>query len=84
VGLAGRAIEDRFATGLPVHILSAADFENSDFMTLVVDEVDNSVLALAYAIAIGVPGKFLRSFRARIDAQHLNSLDDAPPFHFCA
>jgi hypothetical protein len=61
-----------------------ADFENSDLMTLVIDEIDDSVLALSDPIAISVSREFLGSFDAGIDAQCLNTLDDTPTIDFCA
>ncbi len=61
-----------------------ADFENSNLVSLVIDEIDDPVLALPHPIAIGVSGKFLGTFRAGIDAQCLNSLDDTLTIDFCA
>lgn len=60
-----------------------ADFENSDFVTLVINEIDDSVSALPYPIAIRVSHEFLGTFRARINAQCLNSLDDTPTIGLC-
>jgi hypothetical protein len=46
-----------------------ADFENSDFMTFVVDEIDDPVLTLPCPIAISISRKLLATFRAGIGAQ---------------
>lgn len=50
---------DAIQEDLSVHILPMADLENSDFMPLVIDEIDNSVLALPYPIAVNVSRKLL-------------------------
>jgi hypothetical protein len=58
-----------FLDCLAVYILSMANFENSDFMTFVVDEIDDPVLSLPCPIAISISRKLLATFRAGIGAQ---------------
>ena len=40
--------------GLSVHIFSVSDLEDGNLVALVVYEVDDSVLALPHAVAVGV------------------------------
>ncbi len=45
--------------GLSVYIFSVGDLEDGNLVALVVYEVDDSVLALPHAIAVGVSRKLL-------------------------
>lgn len=42
------------------------DLEDSNLTALVIYEIDDSVLALPYPIAVNVPRKFFRTLRPRI------------------
>ena len=61
-----------------------ADFEDGNLMTLVINEINDSVLTLPDAIAVSVSRKLLGAFRAGIGAQRLNSLNDLSTVDFCA
>lgn len=53
-------------------------------MVLVIYEIDDSVLARPYPVAVAVSRKFLRALRARVGAQDLNSLYDSLTIGFCS
>jgi hypothetical protein len=53
-GLTGRS--NALLDGLKVDILSVPDFEDRDFASIVVNELDNAVVALTDPITIGIAG----------------------------
>jgi hypothetical protein len=61
-----------------------SDFKNCNLTVPVIYEIDDSVLALPYPIAVGVSRKLLRTLGARIGAQGLNSLYDSATIGFCS
>ena len=61
-----------------------SDFKNCNLMVLVIYEIDDSVLALPYPVAVAVSRKFLRALRAWVGAQSLNSLYDSVTIDFCS
>jgi hypothetical protein len=61
-----------------------SDFKNCNLTVPVIYEIDDSVLALPYPIAVGVSRKLLRTLGARIGVQGLNSLYDSVTIGFCS
>jgi len=53
-------------------------------MAFVIYEIDDSVQTLPYPVAVGVSRKFLRTLRAWIGAQGLNSLYDSLTIGSCS
>ena len=53
-------------------------------MLPVIYEIDDSVLALPYPVAVSVSRKFLGTLRARVGAQGLNSLYDFLTIGLCS
>jgi hypothetical protein len=53
------------------------DLKDRDLATGVVDEIDNTVLALTYSIPVVIPSEFLGLLRARVDGQAGDLLHDS-------
>jgi len=60
------------------------DFEDGNVMTLVIDEINDSVPTLPDAIAVSVSRKLLRTFQAGLGAERVNSLNDSLTVGLCA
>lgn len=58
--------------------------ENRNLMLLVVNNINDAILALTYAIANGVACKFFTAFCAGISTQRLDSFDDSLTVSFGA
>ena len=58
--------------------------ENRNLMPLVINEINDAILALAYAIAIRIACKFFTAFCTGISAQRLDGFDDSLAVSFCA
>ena len=67
----------RWLDDLPINIFSVPDLKDRDLATGVVDEIDNTVLALTYSIPVVIPSEFLGLLCARVDGQAGDLLHDS-------
>jgi len=70
--------------GLSVHIFAVPDLEDRYLMTPIVNEVNDVVLSLPYAVAVSVTSEFFRAKCPGISGKRLNALDDTLTVCFCA
>jgi hypothetical protein len=59
--------------GSSIDVLPVADLVDSDSTSFIVNEIDNSEVALPHPVTIGIPGELLRPVRPGIDRQPLNA-----------
>ena len=76
MNLAPYASRDRSSAlsgGSSVDVLPVSDLEDSDRTSFIINEVDDSEVALPHSVAIGVTSQFLRSVRSGIGCERLNA-----------
>jgi hypothetical protein len=62
--------------GSSVHVLAMSDLEDGDVAILVVDGIDDSIMALSHSIAVIVSRQFLSAMRTGLFCEVANLRDD--------